>query len=237
MFLVPRFSTEPRLLLPTNEKQATRNFVWVKICGTTNLEDAQAAVDAGADALGFVFAESPRRVEPSVAGEIVRSVAGRIEKVGVFVDETAERISEIVREAGLTAVQLHGDEIPEFAAELTGRGLRVFKAIPVRNGFVARMVAFAGEGSVDALLLDTAAALRGGTGLSFDWGAIAACMPARTEIKVIVAGGLTPLNVSHAIRTLRPWGVDVVSGVEREPGKKDHEKVRAFVKAAKSLHL
>ena len=114
-------------------------MVWVKICGMTNLEDALAAVDAGADALGFVFAESPRRVEPAVAGQITRALEEPIEKVGVFVNETAERIGEIAEEAGLTAVQLHGDETPEFAAGLAASGLRIFKAVPVRGGFAARM--------------------------------------------------------------------------------------------------
>jgi len=212
--------------------------MWVKICGITNVEDAQAAVDAGADALGFVFAESPRRVDPAVARDIARFVPERVEKVGVFVNETAERIREIGEEGGLTAVQLHGDETPEFAAGLAARGMRVFKAVPVRGGFAARMIAFADRGKVDALLLDTAAALRGGTGISFDWHSVAEYMPAHgDDVKVIVAGGLTPLSVPHAIRILRPWGVDVSSGVEREPGKKDHEKVRAFVRAAKNLQL
>jgi phosphoribosylanthranilate isomerase len=208
--------------------------VWVKICGTTNLEDAQAAVDAGADALGFVFAESPRHVQPTVAAEIAHAVPERIEKVGVFVNETAKRIREIVEDVRLTAVQLHGDESLEFAASLSSQGVRVFKAIPVRGGFAARMIAFAGKGVVDAVLLDTAASLRGGTGLSFDWGTVAKFVPAHgADIRIIVAGGLTPLTVPHAIRVLRPWGVDVASGVEREPGKKDHQKIREFVKAAK----
>jgi phosphoribosylanthranilate isomerase len=211
--------------------------MWVKICGMTNLEDAQAAVDAGADALGFVFAESPRRVTPSVAGQIAHSLPERIEKFGVFVNETPERIREIVREAGLTAVQLHGEESPEFAHDIAAGGLKVFKAIPVRGGFAAPMLAFAEKGGVNGLLLDTAAPRRGGTGQSFDWKAVSEHMPELGGIRVIVAGGLTPLNVAHAIRVLRPWGVDVVSGVEREPGKKDHEKVRAFVKAAKSSDL
>jgi phosphoribosylanthranilate isomerase len=212
--------------------------VWVKICGTTNLDDALAAVDAGADALGFVFAKSPRRVEPSVVAEIARSVPEGIERVGVFVNETAERIREIAEESGLTAVQLHGDESVEFARAIASGGLKVFKAIPVRGGFAARMIAFTENGEVDAVLLDTAAAVRGGTGLSFDWSTVAKYMPAHGgEIRVIVAGGLTPLNVPDAIRIMRPWGVDVASGVEREPGKKDDEKVRAFVKAARSLRV
>ena len=212
--------------------------MWVKICGTTNLEDALAAVDAGADALGFVFAESPRRVDLSVAGQITRSLPEGIERVGVFVNETAARIRGIVQEAGMTAVQLHGDESPEFAAGLVESGLRIFKAVPVRGGFAARMIAFADRGKVDAVLLDTAAGLRGGTGVSFDWHSVAEYMPRHGEdIKVVIAGGLTPQSVPYAVRILRPWGVDVSSGVEREPGKKDHEKVRAFVKAAKSLQM
>jgi phosphoribosylanthranilate isomerase len=212
-------------------------LVWVKICGTTNPEDAQVAVEAGADALGFIFAESPRRVEPKAAAEIVRSLPERVEKVGVFVNETAERIREMVAEVGLTAVQLHGDEGVEFAKELAGNGLRILKAIPVRGGFAAGMLAFAANARTYAVLLDTAAALRGGTGLSFDWEAVAEYMPRQEGVRVIVAGGLTPLNVAQALRTLHPWGVDVVSGVEREPGRKDPEKVRAFVKAAKQANL
>jgi phosphoribosylanthranilate isomerase len=217
-------------------KLETRNSVWVKICGTTNLDDAQAAIEAGADAIGFVFAESPRRVDPGTSAEIAHRLPDDVEKVGVFVNESAERIREIVAQAGLTAVQLHGDETPEFARQLADEGLKVFKAVPVRGGFAARMIAFAERGHVQALLLDAAAALRGGTGTSFDWRAVAEYMPAHgDDMRVIVAGGLTPTSVSHAIRILRPWGVDVASGVEREPGKKDHEKIRAFVKAAKNL--
>lgn len=212
--------------------------MWVKICGTTNLEDAHAAVKAGADALGFVFAESPRRIEPAVAAEIVGALPEGIERIGVFVNESAERIHKIAEKVGLTAVQLHGDESLQFAAALAGDGLRVLKAIPVRGGFGAAMIAFAAKAKVYAVLLDTAAARPGGTGLSFDWNTVARFMPAHgDEIRVIVAGGLTPLTVPHAIRILRPWGVDVASGVEREPGRKDHEKVRAFVRAAKFVIL
>jgi len=212
--------------------------MWVKICGTTNLEDALAAVGAGADALGFVFAASSRRVEPAAAAQITRSLPEGIERVGVFVNESAECIREVAREAGLTAVQLHGDEGTEFARGIASGGLKVFKAIPVRGGFATRMIAFAEKGGVDAMLLDSATALRGGAGTNFDWRAVARYMPVHGgEIRVIVAGGLTPLNVSHAIRILRPWGVDVATGVEREPGKKDHEKVREFVKAAKNTDL
>jgi phosphoribosylanthranilate isomerase len=219
--------------------------MWVKICGTTNLEDALAAVDAGADALGFVFAESPRRVEPGVAREIVRSMPEGIEKVGVFVNETAERISEIVQQAGLTAVQLHGDESLEFANQLAEhRRLRVIPVLPItkireverQTGAVCIMPG----PLIDTILIDSAMRdKRGGTGRTWDWGLSRGFTQAfrAGKVKVIVAGGLTPRNVRAAIETMLPWGVDVASGVEREPGKKDHEKVREFVKAAKNTDL
>jgi len=221
--------------------------MWVKICGTTSLEDAQAAVDAGADALGFVFAESPRRVEPAAAGEIVRSLPERVEKVGVFVNETAKHISEIVREAGLTAVQLHGDESLDFAANIgatlgPSQTLRVIPVLPIHRiqemaksgGVLVRL-----SRQIDTVLIDSAAqGQRGGRGQTWQWEMGKFLLETfRDSVRIIVAGGLTPANVADAIRTLRPWGVDVVSGVEREPGKKDHAKVRAFVKAAKSADL
>jgi len=214
-----------------------------------NFDNGQRVLSHGGEVSGFVaqnvvFPDDHAAIvvltnldASSAAGQITRSLSQQIERIGVFVDETAEHIFEIVRAVGLTGVQLHGDESPEMARQLASGGVKVFKAIPVRSGFADRMITFAERGGVDALLLDTAAALRGGTGLSFDWGTIAASMPANSGTRVIVAGGLTPLNVSNAIRMLHPWGVDVVSGVEREPGKKDHEKVRAFVKAAKSCDL
>jgi len=218
--------------------------MWVKICGTTNLEDALAAVDAGADALGFVFAESPRRVEPAVAAEITRAVPEGVEKIGVFVNETAERIREIADEARLTGVQLHGDESLEFANELVKyQGLRVIPVLPItriwevegQSGGVTIALGL----PLDTILIDSAMCdKRGGTGRTWDWGLSRGFAQAfRGKVKVIVAGGLTPGNVKAAIETMRPWGVDVVSGVERQPGKKDHEKVRAFVKAAKNCNL
>jgi len=216
--------------------------VWVKICGTTNLEDAQAAVDAGADALGFVFAESPRRIEPAVAGEIVQSLPERIEKVGVFVNETAERIREVVEEAGLTAVQLHGYETLDVPAKLKAepgspRDLQVIHAYPMRRLLEGEVLV--NFWTFDRVLFDTAVeGKRGGTGQTWDWEwGKAMIETVRDRVRIVIAGGLTPANVANAIRTLRPWGVDVVSGVERELGKKDHEKVRAFVKTAKSADL
>jgi len=222
-------------------------MVWVKICGTTNLEDALAAVDAGADALGFVFAESPRRVEPSVAAQITRSLPVSVERIGVFVDEAAGRIEEIVAEAGLTAVQLHGDESLDLAAKLAAdldatRISRVIPVLPVRR--ILEMAARGGvvvalSRGIDTVLIDSAAeGKRGGSGQAWDWEAGKFLLSIfRDSVRIIVAGGLTPANVADAIRTLRPWGVDVSSGVERVPGKKDIEKVRAFVKAAKGVEL
>jgi phosphoribosylanthranilate isomerase len=219
-------------------------MVWVKICGTTNLEDAQAAVDAGADALGFVFAESPRRVAPVVARQITRALPEHVEKIGVFVNETAGRIGEIVEEAGLTAVQLHGDETPDLVDRVAQqvarvRPLRVIPALSMErirhmamvDGLIIKFPPF-----IDTLLVDSAGqGKRGGTGETWDWELGKAVVELLGNmVQVVVAGGLTPANVRDAIRTLRPWGVDVVSGVEREPGNKDHEKIRAFVKAAKS---
>jgi len=217
--------------------------MWVKICGTTNLDDALAAVDAGADALGFVFAESPRRMEPAAAGEITRAVPERVERIGVFVDESTERIRKIVEEAGLTGVQLHGDKGLEFAMSSTGepgssRRLQLILAFPTpRSGEISQLLLRLGN--ADRVLLDTAVqGKRGGSGETWNWEMGRASLEIMSgHMKIIIAGGLTPGNVADAIRTLRPWGVDVSSGVELEPGKKDHEKVRAFVKAAKSLRL
>jgi len=216
-------------------------MVWVKICGMTNLEDAQAAVDAGADALGFVFAVSPRHVAPAVAREITRALPDGIEKVGVFVNESAVRIREVAEEAGLTGVQLHGDEILDVAAKLAAEPgspgkLRVIPVYPIRHLLKEDVLV---NFWTDRVLFDTAVeGKQGGTGQTWDWKlGKAAIELLQGHVRVIVAGGLTPVNVADAVRTLHPWGVDVSSGVEREPGKKDHEKVRAFVKAAKGADL
>lgn len=221
--------------------------MWVKICGTTNLEDALAAVDAGADALGFVFAESPRRVEPSVAAHITPSLPVGIERIGVFVNETAERIREIVEEAGLSGVQLHGEESLDFAAKLGAnlgpiRMLRVIPVLPIRR--IREMVATGGVvmklgRGIDAVLIDSAVqGQRGGSGQTWNWEMGKFLLESfRDNVRMIVAGGLTPTNVADAIRTLHPWGVDVSSGVECKPGKKDHAQIRAFVKAAKGVEL
>ena len=229
-------------------------MTWVKICGTTNREDALAAVDAGADAVGFVFATSPRQIEPEAAREIAAALPQRVEKVGVFANESSERIQAIARQVGLTIIQLHGDESPEFARTLFrgsddssngGARIRVFKAVSVSPGSEGALRDFAVTGTVDGLLLDSAVLrvacmgqgtelVRGGTGVTFDWKRAASFVPGIAQrTRVILAGGLTPANVAEALRILKPWGVDVCTGVEASPGTKDVNKVRAFVAAVR----
>jgi phosphoribosylanthranilate isomerase len=216
-------------------------MTWVKICGTTNLEDARAAEEAGADALGFVFAESPRRITPDVAAEIVSQLSPAVEKVGVFVDHSPAAIREIVQQVGLTAVQLHIDEEHlaqdrELLPWAEERGLRVIVAVSMlETAEIGVGRHKSGGRHRPAMLLDSMTpSLRGGTGVAWDWKQFAPFVEAvRGSVDVIVAGGLKAENVQEAIRVLHPWGVDVVSGVESESGKKDHEKVRAFVRAVR----
>ncbi|MFL6373034.1 MAG: phosphoribosylanthranilate isomerase [Pyrinomonadaceae bacterium] len=201
----------------------------VKICGITNLEDALYAVECGADMLGFNFYRGSKRyVEPSIAAEIVRELSdSRVENVGVFVNAEAAEIAEIAKQVGLNAVQLHGDETPEAVAEVKQSlpELLVVKAVRVGGSLAFRAATVY---VVDHLLLDgEAGSAFGGAGQTFDWEL------ARGIEGMILAGGLTPHNVADAIRVLRPHAVDVASGVESSPGKKDPEKVAAFIKAAK----
>ncbi len=210
--------------------------MWVKICGTTNLEDAHASVEAGADALGFVFAPSTRRIGPKDAARITAHLAPAIEKFGVFVNQSPEIIVDTVRKAGLTGVQLQGDEEPAVAHELKGLvpGLKIFKTIHMREAQITDMD-LALMAVYDGLLFDSGTKEnRGGTGVTFDWNANAPMVRfLARKFRVIIAGGLTPMNVGEALRLFAPAGVDVVSGVEREPGRKDYDKVRAFIAAAK----
>jgi len=218
-------------------------MIWIKICGTTNLEDAQAAVEAGADAVGFVFAESPREITPSGAEEIIAKLPTGVEKIGVFVDEPAERILEISREIGLTGVQLHGEESPSDVGALrkgASGSLRIVKAIRLNDTAAGSQLAIYGANRrlwPDAILLDSGTtSARGGSGEKFKWEQWAGVAQQLSDrLSVIVAGGLTPENVAGALSTFSPWGVDVVSGVERSPGKKDPEKVRAFISAVRAV--
>ena len=215
-------------------------MTWVKICATTNLLDAQVSVAAGANALGFIFAPSTRRIGAGTAAEIIAALPAKIEKIGVFVNETPERVAEVAERVGLSGCQMHGDEptvsLPEYRRALGGR--KLIKTLQLREllaGDSSRMLqAYLDvHSNVDAILLDAGQpGNRGGTGVPFDWGV---ALPIVRRIKgvlpVIIAGGLTAENVDKAIRLFEPWGVDVVSGVECETGKKDEAKLGSFVAA------
>jgi len=200
------------------------NSVRIKICGITNETDAAAAVHAGADALGFIFYKgSPRCVAPGRAAEIVAGLPPFVVPVGVFVNAAADEVDGICKTAGIQVVQLHGDEPPGFCEAL---GRPVIKAFRVRD---ASWKSDAADYPVGAVLLDTYAEDRyGGTGATFDWRLVEG-----SPHPVILSGGLNPDNVAEAVRSVRPYGVDTGSGVEREPGRKDHGKIRAFVEAAR----
>jgi len=229
--------------------------VRVKICGLKRPSYAREAVRAGVDAIGVVFAESPRRVSPEEAKAVAAAArdeaakAGRtVEVWGVLVNEEAGRILELAREVPLDVAQLHGDETLDFARSLVG--LRLVKVVRVRDeGALAEIDRLASSGAFEAVLLDsfderaragrvdapdsTSGALmrRGGTGRTFDWDvAREACRPHR----IVLAGGLSPDNVAEAVRLVRPWMVDASSGVEAAPGEKDAELVARFVSEAKS---
>jgi phosphoribosylanthranilate isomerase len=219
--------------------------LWIKICGNTSLADAQLAADAGADAVGFVFAPSPRRVTAEQVAAIVPHLPASLEKIGVFVDAPYDEIVATVETSGLTGVQLHWDTPAELAAKLRvrfGDGLKIlgvfhFDAATADAGGVLTFNA-----ETDAILVDSrTATVVGGTGQAYDWeaawrtifGAWPSIFGAGRQVKLIAAGGLEPDNVAEAIATLHPWGVDVVSGVESAPGRKDPAKVRRFIANAR----
>jgi phosphoribosylanthranilate isomerase len=200
----------------------------IKICGTTNLNDALLAVELGADALGFVFyPKSPRYINVGDAANICNALPPFVTKVGVFVDELEYEIEKALNECLLNVLQFHGDEPPGFCQKFAAKSI---KAIRVRDEDSLRVAA---EYDVDALLLDTYTdESRGGTGKTFDWSL--AVKAKEIGPPIILSGGLTTANVQEAIRRVRPYAVDVASGVEREPGKKDPEKLRRFIELCKS---
>jgi phosphoribosylanthranilate isomerase len=206
----------------------------IKICGITNAEDAAVAVEAGADALGFVFYRmSPRYIDPTLARQIVMSLPPLVIPVGVFVDEDQQVVRNVMDDCGLAIAQMHGNESASYCKEL---GRTVLKALRVkdRSTFLA-LAEFRGRAGVRGFILDAFSdQAYGGTGQVIDWQLAA---EAAKVASVLLAGGLTPDNVEKAIQAVRPYGVDVSSGVERVPGKKDHEKVRAFIQAAKVVSL
>ena len=245
--------------------------LWIKICANTSLDDARLAAAAGADALGFVFAPSKRRVTVEQVCAIAPHLPAGIEKIGVFVDAGYDEIVSTVTACGLTGIQLHFDAPPQLALRLRARfgaGVRIlgvlhFGAETAQTAACPQDAGVSVEGaglspyiappdwsgapasaaclfdpSLDAILVDACSSTaRGGTGQAFDWHAASASLfqNAKTRRRpLIAAGGLTPLNIAEAIRILRPWGVDVASGVESAPGRKDPEKLRAFVRNARA---
>ena len=203
-------------------------MVYVKVCGITSTEDARTATSSGADAIGLVFAKSPRKLSVEQAREIAATLPGGVLKVGVFVDEEPEEVLRIAAEVGLDYTQLHGDESPESVTVLRGEGVKVIKALRVRGpGSLAALDDY----EADLFLLDAwSEKARGGTGERFDW-ELAKSYGGRGNI--VVSGGLTPDNVREAIRFFEPYGVDASSSLEDAPGKKNGERVRRFVSAAK----
>ncbi|MBU8877998.1 phosphoribosylanthranilate isomerase [Bacillus sp. FJAT-29790] len=198
----------------------------VKICGITDIEMALFAIENGADAIGFVFAESKRSITPESAGEIISQLPDGILKVGVFVNETKEMIEEIVNLAGINTIQLHGDESPEFCS---GFSLPVVKALSISS---TEDLSKINDYSCEYLLLDSPKGkYRGGNGIAFDWSMLADVE--LNEKKIILAGGLTIENVAEGIEKAAPYMVDVSSGVETD-GKKDAAKIKRFIEKAKS---
>ena len=208
------------------------HMTFIKICGITNVDDALAAVTAGADALGFNFYKpSPRYVTPQRARDIIAKLPLSVLTVGVFVNEESPKaVRNIANEATVTALQLHGDESPSYCRELAADRY-VIKTLAVANDFDLQTVqAF----EVEAIMLDTKHnSLRGGTGLVFDWSIASDANNLVT--KLFLAGGLGPENIADAIEIVRPYAVDACSALEDEPGKKNHERLRAFVETARSV--
>lgn len=222
---------------------AAERRVGVKICGCHREEDVRAAVEAGADYVGFVFARSPRRVEPSEAARLARAFRGEVRFVGVFVDAPAEEVRAIAERVGLEVAQLHGGEPPGACRTLRAEGLEVWKALRPRSRQALQRGAARYGPAADGLLVEgfsRQAAGGTGTALPHDWlegwrewvGAGLDPVPA-----LVLAGGLHPGNVGSAVRSVRPDAVDVSSGVERSPGFKDPARIRRFVALAKGADL
>lgn len=221
-------------------------MTWVKICGNTSLEDAQLAVELGADALGFIFAESKRRITPAQASAITPHLPQHVERVGVVYSRDADEIVAIVQEAGLTAVQLHGGmdlALVDRLRERLGAKVSLIQTLHWVVGTDSseklrpELNEIAAAGTVKRILIDSkVGAAGGGTGVSFDWEAARTLFEeaAANDLRIMVAGGLRPENVAEAIHQLKPWGVDVSSGVEASPGRKDPERLAAFLRIAKA---
>jgi phosphoribosylanthranilate isomerase len=212
--------------------------MWIKICGNTNLEDARFAAECGADAVGFVFAPSPRRVAADQVREIIQGLPPQLEKYGVFVDAGFDEIVSTVEECGLTGVQLHrSPEALRLRQQFAGR-IGVLQVLNYKaQEFEQQLQELSQNG--DPVLVDSSTAKAvGGTGTSFDWlEARTTILRAAPHLPLVAAGGLAPENVKQAIQILQPWGVDVVSGVESKPGTKNSERVQAFIRQAREAAL
>ena len=208
------------------------HVVRVKICGITNYQDASAAIRYGADALGFIFAASPRQITPEKAWEIICAIPPLIMTVGVFIDEDPAIIREITDFCGLNLVQLHGDETPDLCQEMMPYTI---KALRIKNELSLESIG-PYHGKVRALLLDNySKETIGGTGKTFDWGL--ATRIKRLGMPIILSGGLGPSNIERAISTVRPYAVDVNSGVEERPGKKSHTLMNKLMEKVRSTNI
>jgi phosphoribosylanthranilate isomerase len=213
--------------------------MWIKICGNTTLEDARFAADAGANALGFIFAPSPRQVDADQVRRITEKLPQHVAKFGVFVDAGFDEIVSTVTQCGLTGVQLHRSSDALLPLRLRQHFQKRLAVVPVlhfkNESFEQQLTGLTQNDALDAVLVDSSTARAiGGTGTSFDWGkARNTFLHLAPHLKLIAAGGLAPENVKQAIETLQPWGVDAVSGVESAPGKKDPDRVFAFIRAAR----
>ena len=208
-------------------------MTFIKICGITNLEDALAAVAAGADAVGFNFYKpSPRYIAPQAAREIVEQLPASVLTVGVFVnEESPQAVMNIANEATIKALQLHGDESPDYCRELAAN-TQVIKSLAVSDSFDPTLAC---AYQIDAIMLDTRDnRLRGGTGRVFDWSI--AQQVCRLVPKLYLAGGLSPENVAEAINRVRPYAVDACSSLEDRPGTKNHERMRAFIDTVRGVN-
>ena len=213
----------------------------VKICGLTNLEDAQVAMEAGADLLGFIFYEkSPRYVDPrtvaSIVGALKSAPLSTLHSpplfVGVFVNPALAQVTQMLNQCNLDLAQLHGEEDPQLLALLAKRAFKALRprSVVEAEADASRYARFGPGGGPDLLVDAYHPDSRGGTGQAGDWNLAAGLA---RQYRLLLAGGLTPGNVAHAVRQVRPWGVDVASGVEAAPGRKDHTQVRTFIAAAK----
>ena len=198
--------------------------MFIKICGITNEDDALLAVALGADAVGFVFAPSPRQIAAQRVYDITRRLPPEVLTVGVFRDEAPARVVELVKASGIKAAQLHGHETPEMTRAVKEKVRFVIQAFPAGSSGLARAAAH----GADVILVDSPSP---GSGMVFDWGLVDEAPPGS---RILLAGGLTPESVTTAIYRVSPWGVDVSSGVEKEPGVKDPVKMKAFIEAARA---